>query len=320
MDRFRTMESFVRVVRSGSFTIAGHQLGLSRALVSRHVSELERRLGARLLNRSTRTLSLTDEGRTYLEFCEKIFRDIEDGERTVAHARQDVSGTLRVVAPKSFGSLHLADAAVAFAKAQPRLHVSLSLEDVAFRRPYEFVERGLDLALRISSIRNSSLMEEKIAMLDWVVCASADYLAKAGRPTRPEELASHRCLIHTNVTAHDRIWRFEPVQGRMLREGRGLLSAGSLSVKVNGAFFSNSALALRKAALGGLGIALVPRYVLADDLARDALVKVLPRYRPPQRPLFAVYPRTAAPPPRVRLLIAFLRDWIARENINDRRR
>lgn len=314
MDRFRTMESFVRVIRSGSFTIAGYQLGLSRALVSRHVSELERRLGVRLLNRSTRSLSLTDEGRTYLEFCEKIFRDIENGERVVVRTRQDVSGTLRIVAPKSFGSLHLADAAVAFAKEQPRLLVSLSLEDVAFRRPYEFVERGLDLALRISSIRNSSLTEEKIAMLDWVVCASPDYLARIGRPKRPEELANHRCLIHTNVTAHDRIWRFEPAKGRAPGEGRGQ------SVKVNGVFFSNSALALRKAALGGLGIALVPRYVVAGDLAGNVLIKVLPHYRAPPRPLFAVYPRTAATPTRVRIFIEFLRDWIDRENINDRRR
>ncbi|HWM83166.1 MAG TPA: LysR family transcriptional regulator [Pseudolabrys sp.] len=314
MDRFRTMESFVRVVRSGSFTIAGHQLGLSRALVSRHVSELERRLGIRLLNRSTRSLSLTDEGRAYLDFCERIFRDIEDGERLAMRARQEVSGTLRVVAPKSFGSLHLADAAIAFARVQTRLHVSLSLEDVAFRRPYEFVERGLDLALRISSLRNSSLMEEKIAMLDWMVCASPDYLDEAGRPSRPEELAGHRCLIHTNVTAHDRIWRFEPVKGRPPGEGRGV------SVKVSGAFFSNSALALRKAALAGLGIALVPRYVVADDLARATLLKVLPRHRPPPRPLFAVYPRAATPPPRVRLFVAFLRDWIEKENVNDRRR
>jgi DNA-binding transcriptional LysR family regulator len=314
MDRFRTMESFVRVIRSGSFTIAGYQLGLSRALVSRHVSELERRLGVRLLNRSTRSLSLTDEGRTYLEFCETIFRDIENGERVVMRARQDVSGTLRVVAPKSFGSLHLADAAVAFAKAQPRLHVSLNLEDVAFRRPYEFVERGLDLALRISSVRNSSLTEEKIAMLDWVVCASPDYLARTGRPKRPEDLANHRCLIHMNVTAHDRIWRFEPAKARAPGEKRGQ------SVKVDGAFFSNSALALRKAALGGLGIALVPRYVVAGDLADGALIKILPHDRAPPRPLFAVYPRTAATPPRVRIFIAFLKDWIDRENINDRRR
>jgi len=313
MDRFRTMQSFVRVVRSGSFTIAGHQLSLSRALVSRHVSELERRLGVRLLNRSTRSLSLTDEGRAYLEFCERIFRDIEDGERLAMRARQEVSGTLRVVAPKSFGSLHLADAAIAFARVQTRLQVSLSLEDVAFRRPYEFVERGLDLALRISSVRNSSLMEEKIAMLDWVVCASPDYLAEAGRPVRPEDLANHRCLIHANVTAHDRIWRFEPMSVRAAAERR-------LSVKVDGAFFSNSALALRKAALAGLGIALVPRYVVADDLARETLVKVLPRHRPPPRPLFAVYPRAATVPPRVRLFIAFLRDWIGKENVNDRRR
>ena len=153
MDRFRTMESFVRVVRAGSFTIAGNQLGLSRALVSRHVGDLERRLGVRLLNRSTRSVNLTDEGRAYLAFCDKVFADIEQGERQVARAPEEATGTLRVVAPKSFGSLHLADAVVAFAAAQPKLNVSRSLEDVSFRRPYEFVERGLDLALRSAAVR-----------------------------------------------------------------------------------------------------------------------------------------------------------------------
>ena len=311
MDRFRTMESFVRVVRAGSFTIAGNQLGLSRALVSRHVGELERRLGVRLLNRSTRSVNLTDEGRAYLAFCDKVFADIEQGERQVARAPEEATGTLRVVAPKSFGSLHLADAVVAFAVAQPKLNVSLSLEDVSFRRPYEFVERGLDLALRISSMRTSSLIEDEIAMLDWVVCASPAYLAEAGKPSRPDQLAAHRCLLHANVMPNDRLWRFAPAGGR--HGGRGV------TVKVNGTFASNSALALRKAARAGLGIALVPRYVIADDLASGELVKVLPRYQPPQRPLFAVYPRGASVPRRVRLFIDFLRDWIAGQDINDRR-
>ncbi len=298
MDRFRTMESFVRVVRSGSFTIAANQLGLSRALVSRHVGDLEARLGVRLLNRSTRSLSLTDEGRSYLGFCEQVFRDIEDNERAITHAKSEPAGTLKLAAPKSFGSLMLGDAIVAFAAAQRKLTVSLMLEDISFRRPSDFVERGLDMALRISSLRNSSLTERPIMDCKWVVCASPDYLARAGRPAKPAELAHHTCLIHANVTPNDRIWRFES-------------AAGPVSVKVEGAFFSNSALALRKALLAGIGIALIPGYTVADDLASGALVTVLPRFKVAPRPLLAVFPRSKAVPQKIEVFVEFLRAWFA---------
>jgi DNA-binding transcriptional LysR family regulator len=299
------MESFVRVTRSGSFTIAANQLGLSRALVSRHVSDLEAHLGTRLLNRSTRSLNLTEEGRSYLDFCEQILRQIENSERAIVRTRTEPVGTLKLVAPKSFGTLHLADAIVAFAKVQPRLRVSLILEDVSFRRSYDFVERGLDLALRISSLRHSSVVEQEIGRLDWVVCASPDYLSREGRPGTPAKLAEHACLVHLNVAANDRIWRFESAKR-------------PVSVKVHGAFFSNSALALRKAALASLGIALLPRYCVADDLAAGTLVALLPRYKVPQRPLLAVYPRTSALPQKVEIFIEFLKNWAGTREINHR--
>ncbi len=305
MDRFRTMESFVRVARSGSFTIAANQLGLSRALVSRHVSDLEARLGTRLLNRSTRSLNLTDEGRSYLDFCEQVFRQIEASERAIVQARTEPAGTLKLAAPKSFGTLHLADAIIDFAKVQPRLRVSLVLEDVSFRGSYDFVERGLDVALRISSSRHSSVVERPITMLDWVVCASPEYLMREGRPATPAKLTDHACLVHTNVTAHDRIWRFEGAKG-------------PVSVKVNGSFFSNSALALRKAALAGLGIALLPRYSVADDLAAGTLVTLFPRHRIAQRPLLAVYPRAEVIPKKVQVFVDFLSTWTATREINHR--
>lgn len=302
MDRFRTMESFVRVVRSGSFTIAANQLGLSRALVSRHVGELEARLGTRLLNRSTRSLNLTEEGRAYLEFCERIFREIEGSERGLLRTRTEPVGTLKVAAPKSLGSLHLADAIIDFAKAQPRLRVSLILEDVSFRRPYDFVERGLDLALRISSLSNSSVVERPIAAMEWVVCAAPEYLAREGRPAAPADLAAHACLIHVNVSAHDRIWRFNGPKG-------------PVSVKVDGAFFSNSALALRKAALAGLGVALLPAYSVADDLAAGLLVSLLPRFKVARRPLLAAFPRADTIPQKIELFVDFLTEWIAARDL-----
>jgi DNA-binding transcriptional LysR family regulator len=303
MDRFRTMESFVRVARAASFTIAANQLGLSRALVSRHIGDLERRLGVKLINRTTRSLNLTEEGNAYLAFCEQVQRQIESSEHALTRTRHEPSGTLKVAVPKSFGTLHMADALIDFARAQPRLRVTLILEDVAFRRAYDFVERGLDVAVRISSLRNSSVVEHKVGDVDWVVCAAPEYLARAGRPTRPAELAGHACLVHVHVAANDRIWRFEGPRG-------------AISVKVNGTFASNSALALRKAARGGLGVAMVPRYSVSEDLASGALVSLLPRHRVAQRPLLVVHPRAATVPPKVQVFVDFLRTWMAGRAIN----
>jgi DNA-binding transcriptional LysR family regulator len=303
VDRFRTMESFVRVARAGSFTVAANQLGLSRALVSRHIGGLETRLGVKLINRTTRSLSLTEEGNAYLAFCEQVQRQIEASEHALARTRVEPSGTLKVAVPKSFGAVHMADALVDFARAQPHLRVTLILEDVSFRRGYDFVERGLDVAVRISSLHSSSVVEHKLGDVEWVVCASPDYLARAGRPARPAELADHACLVHVHVAANDRIWRFEGPRG-------------GITVKVKDGFASNSALALRKAARAGLGIALVPRYSVAEDLTDGALVTLLPRHRVAARPLLAVHPRATTVPPKVQVLVDFLRDWVARRAIN----
>lgn len=303
VDRFRTMESFVRVVRAGSFTIAANQLGLSRALVSRHIGDLEARLGVRLLNRTTRSLNLTEEGTSYLEFCEQVFRQIESSEHALARTRSQPSGTLKIAVPKSFGQVHMADAIVDFARVQPRLHVTLLLEDVSFRRSYDFVERGLDLAVRISSLQNASLVEQKLGAVDWLVCASPEYLARAGRPAKLADLGGHACLVHVNVAANDRLWRFQGPKG-------------DATVKVNAVFSSNSALALRKAALAGLGITLVPRYSVAEDIASGALFPLLPRYRVASRPLLAVYPRATTVPEKVKVFVDFLRDWVAAHDIN----
>jgi DNA-binding transcriptional LysR family regulator len=301
MDRFRTMQSFARVVRAGSFTLAAHQLGLSRALVSRHVSDLEARLGVRLLNRSTRALDLTQEGRQYLDFCEQMFRDLEHKEDEIARVRAAPAGTLRILAPSSFGTLHIADAVIAFAKVQPRLRVSLLLENTWFRQD-DFTQRGLDVALRFAPIRKSAMIAEQIAEFTWAVCAAPDYISRHGRPQKPADLAAHACLIHSNALPDDHIWRFEGPKG-------------GLSVRVSGAMYSNSALALRKASLAGLGVALVPRYVVAEDLASGALVSLLNRFRIPSRMLYAIYPEAETTPAKVRIFVEFLTKWMVTRGI-----
>ncbi len=305
MDRFRTMESFVRVVRAGSFTIGASQLGLSRALVSRHISELEARLGVRLLNRSTRSLALTEEGTAYVEFCEKVFRDIESNERAILQTRLEPVGTLKLLAPKSFGALHLSDAVIAFAVVQPRLRVSLMLENTPYRGSYDFAERDLDMVLCFSAVRGSAVVEQEIATLDWVLCASPDYLARAGKPSAPAELSDHACLVHVDVAPNDSVWRFEGPKG-------------PVSVKVRGAFFSNSALTLRKAAAAGLGVTLVPRYAVTDELAAGTLVNVLSRYRVAPRTLLAVYPQAPVIPRKVQAFADFLKVWMTERQIGRR--
>lgn len=297
------MESFVRVVRAGSFTVGASQLGLSRALVSRHISDLETHLGVRLLNRSTRSLALTEEGTAYLEFCEKLFREIETSERAILRTHIEPAGTLKVLAPKSFGAMHLSDAVIGFARAQPRLRVSLMLENTPYRGSYDFAERDLDVVLCFSTLRGASVVEEKIVTLDWALCASPDYLARAGEPNEPAALGTHACLVHVHVSPNDAVWRLTGPDGQY-------------PVKVRAAFSSDSAFTLRKAAIADLGITMIPRYAVADDLASGALVTVLPGYKIAPRPLLAVYPKALVTPAKVQAFVAYLKDWMVERNFD----
>jgi DNA-binding transcriptional LysR family regulator len=292
MDRLRTMQSFVRVMRSGNFTTAARQLGISRALVSRHIIDLERHLGIRLLNRSTRSVTPTHEAVSYLAFCEKVLGEIEMGERSFVQFQDRPIESLKVVAPKSFGTVSLADAILDFAEREPYIQVSLSLEDFSFR-PYEFVEKGYDLALCIATVRDSALMSRTLTSLEWVLCASPGYVMRQGEPATPADLKRHSCLVYTNLEINDRMWQFGRNQARR-------------SVKIDGKFSSNSALVLRKAALHSFGIAMLPRYCVATDLATGALVPLLVNHRLPRRPLLAVYPRPLKGSRKINSLLGFL--------------
>jgi DNA-binding transcriptional LysR family regulator len=302
MDRLRTMRSFVRVMRSGSFTIAARQLGISRALVSRHIIDLEHHIGLRLLNRSTRSLTPTDEAASYLAFCERILGEIEKGEQSFARTQDKPIETLKLVAPKSFGTLNLADAILDFAEREAHIQVSLVLEDFSFR-PYEFVEKGYDLALCLAQIRDSALVSRSLASLEWVLCASPDYIMRQAKPATPADLKQHSCLVYMNLEINDRMWQFSQKQARR-------------SVKIDGKFSSNSALVLRKAALRSFGIAMLPRYCVAADLASGALVPVLPNYRLPRRPLLAVYPRPLTGSRKINMFVSFLARWFQQSNPN----
>jgi DNA-binding transcriptional LysR family regulator len=294
MDRFQTIESFVRVAHAGSFTKAARQLGLSRALLSRRIMELEARLGVRLLNRSTRSVSLTAEGRVYLSRCKQVLDDMETAERDIARGVQKPLGGIRVLAPKSFGVICLSDAMIAFSKLHTQVRVSLSLGDFSFR-PGDFVEEGFDLAIRIADIRDSTVLARRITTLKSLLVASPDFIARSGAPTNVTQLPNYSCLAHLGSDEHDRVWTF-------------VGQRGGVSVRVDGAFDSNSALALRKAAILGVGIALLPEEYVAADLASGVLVRILPQHEI-RRPVIALYARSPHIPQKVRLLVSFLVQW-----------
>jgi len=298
MDRFKTIDRVVRVATAGSFSAAAKQLGMSRALVSLHVTDLEKRLGVRLLNRTTRSLTLAEAGTNYLEFCQRMLAEIAEQESSIARLQKDPRGSLKVAAPKSFGTLHLSGAVVSFSAKYSAIQLSLILEDYSFRA-YDFVEQGLDVAVRLGDLPASTLVARKIAMLQWIVCASPEYLARRGEPKAPADLGKHACLAHVNLDPNDHAWRLHN-------------SDHVIAVKIAGAFSSNSALVLRKAALAGLGIAYLPRYCIDEDLKSGALRQLLPRYSPPERPIYVVYPSASRVPERVRTFVDFLADWFGK--------
>lgn len=302
MDRLKAMHSFVRVMHAGNFSSAARQLGVSRALISRHIIELEHHLGFTLLSRSTRNVVPTEEAPTYLKFCERVFRELER-EQDFARYRDRNASVLKIVAPKSFGELKLADALFEFAEAEPRFHVSLSLEDFSFR-PNEFTEKGYDIAICISSIKDSALISRRIAALEWVICATPDYVRRHGQPHRPQDLKNHPCLAHLNLELNDSIWRFEK-------------GAERSSIKIDGPFRSNSGIVLRNAALRSLGVAILPCYAIAADLASGSLVPLLRRYRLPSRPLTAVYPRSLTGLAKVKAFVPWIARWFRDNDPND---
>lgn len=301
VDRLKAMQSFVRVMRSGNFSTAARQLGVSRALISRHIIALEQHLGFPLLSRSTRNVAPTDAAHTYLAFCERVLRELER-EQEFGQYREKAASTVKIVGPKSFSTLKLGDAILALTKAQPQLRISLSLEDFSFR-PNEFMEKGYDIAICISSINDSALISRRIATLEWLLCAAPDYIRRHGRPQNPHDLKHHACLAHLNLEANDRVWRFDS-NGKLI------------SVKIDGPFRSNSALLLREATLRSLGIALLPRYAVSADIASGALVPLLRRHRPPSRPLATVYPRSLAGSAKVKTVNAWLIRWFKARDPN----
>jgi DNA-binding transcriptional LysR family regulator len=289
MDALADIAVFVRVVERGSFTLAAGELELSRAVVSKYVSRLEERLGARLLHRTTRRLSLTEAGAALFEASRGALERIEEAEGAVARFQAEPRGRLRVGAPMSFGILHLGGAIADFARAHPQVTLDVRLDD----RFVNLVEEGIDVALRIGTLTDSSLVARRLASTRSVVCAAPAYLAEHGEPETPEDLATHDCLIYSYLASAN-VWRFTAPDGR------------TIPVAVSGRFRINNGIVLAEAAAAGHGILLTPSFYVGPLLRDGRLKRILPGYRLPELGIYAVYSERTQVPPKVRAFVDFM--------------
>jgi DNA-binding transcriptional LysR family regulator len=288
MDRFTTMATFVEVVNSASFTTAARARGISRALVSRQIADLEAHLRVNLLTRTTRSLKLTEAGRQYYEFCCRILSEIGAAEETIAGRTKAVEGPLAIIAPKWIGNLDLADAIADFCLAYPRVVADLALGGMN-PKTYDFIDQGFDVAIHTRNIRNSRIKVKRIATIRFSLCAAPSYLDQHQHPSSPRDLLEHACVVQSS----DPIWHF----------GKGV------KVKVPWVFSSNSYLVLRTAAIKGLGIALLPSRTVREDFKNGTLVQLLKGQNIPERPLYAAFAPGAPLPQKVHSFVNHLADW-----------
>ncbi len=288
MDKIETMRAFVAVAQDGSFTGAGRRLGLSTKLVSKYVRHLESRLETQLFNRTTRSVSLTDVGAAYLERCRPILDQMDDLDSLVREQHGALAGQIRLTAPTGFGSTRLCEALAPFLRQHRHVELDMRLTD----NRLALVEEGLDLAIRIGSLRDSSLIARKLADMPLVLCASPDYLDRHGRPDHPSALGTHVCLTDNNRSGRN-VWRFRSKDE-------------DLTLRLGGTVRSNAPGALARMAMGGLGITIAPLYAIEDALRVGRLEHVLPGYSTDTFGLYALYPPNRHLTRRVRALIDHL--------------
>lgn len=289
MDRLAALEAFARVAETGSFSAAARALNLSKSLISRQVSALEAELGARLISRTTRSLTLTEAGRGYYEQVVRILAQMEEADLSVSQLQATPRGKLRVNAPMSFSLLRLAPALPDFLALFPEIDVDLVMND----RRVDLMEEGFDLAIRIGRLADSSLVARKLSPMQRFIVASPAYLAKRGTPKIPADLRHHDCLCYSNADTIDE-WRFCEPDGR------------AMSVEVKGRVRANNGDLLRVAALKGLGFVDLPNFLVSGDIESGALVPVLQDFIRQDGGVYAVYPHARYLPPKIRVFIDFL--------------
>jgi DNA-binding transcriptional LysR family regulator len=275
MGQFEDMGTFVRIAEAGSISRAADQLGVAKSAVSRRLADFETRLGINLINRSTRSSSLTEAGKSYYERAVKILEDVNELNAAAKGAKTSLVGSMKIAVPLSFGLQHLTPAINDFAAAHPEVSIHMDFSD----RQVDLIEEGLDLAIRIADLRDSSLIARKIAPIRRVLCASPEYLDRHGFPEKPEDLKSHQALRYD--IAPGTAWRFTGPDG------------GEESVTPQLRMSANNGEFLHEAALAGFGLVILPSFIVWKDLAAGR---------------YAVYPQTRYLSQRVRSFIDFLKE------------
>ncbi len=289
MDRFAAMSVFSKVVELGSFARAADRLELSTSAVSRHVADLESHLQTRLLNRTTRKLSLTESGHAFYERCVQVLADLDEAEQAAAQTSLVPRGTIKLTCGFSFGLLHLASAVAEYLARYPEVKFDVSLSD----RVVDLVEEGFDLGVRIGSLGPANLIARKLGETRLIACASRAYLKKHGTPQTPEDLAHHNCVTYAYVP-DSTLWRFRDQAG------------GERPVTVSGNVHANNGDLLTQAAVSGVGIVFEPEFIVGEALAAKKLVRLLEAYEPAPLGIYAVYASRKHLSAKVRSFVDFL--------------
>ncbi len=285
------MRTYVAVASEGSFIGGAGKIGISTALASKYVSALEDQLGVRLLNRSTRSLALTEIGQSYLSDCAQLLNQYDDMVSAVKEKSLSASGELRLTAPTAFGELHLIRAIHAFRENYPDIRVDLDLSD----RRVDLFSEGRDLAIRDGFLEDSMLICKRLLPSHSTYCATPDYLASAGIPKKPVDLETHNCVLDSTNNKHT--WYFRKGNGRQQKIG------------VSGSFAVNSLKMVHRCVLRSEGIAKLPYYCVTEDLRAGRLVSVLEEYSPEGEAVYAIYPHNRYLPNKVRLFVDFIAQW-----------
>lgn len=289
MDRFENMNAFVRVVEAGSISGAADRMDVAKSVVSRRLKELEAHLGVELFHRTTRQMNLTDSGRAFYQQSVRILADILEAEHATSQFHGALKGNLKVAVPLSFGLMHLGPAISEFLQAHPEITFDLDFND----RQVDILTEGFDLAIRIASLPDSSLIARRLASIQAIMCASPSYLARMGEPQSPEELIHHRCLVYNLINNFEN-WNLYNTEGQLIRTKIVPYLKAS-----NGEF-------LRDIAVAGSGIILMPTFIVYKEIERGALIPLLTQYTSSQLSAYAIYPQTRHLSQRVRAFVDFL--------------
>jgi len=292
VDKLTSMNVFVRVAKAGSFAGGARELDISRAMATKHIMQLESSLGTRLFNRTTRSLSLTDVGTSYLERCQQVLLDVEEMEAAVTHLQTEPRGVLKISAPPVIGASHITRAVASFLKIYPDLTVDLILQS----NHGDLIDEGIDIAICLGALDDTSMVARRLASSSMVVCGAPDYLARYGIPETPEDLLAHSCLVNWASSPRNK-WQFKGETGYTV-------------INVSGRMQANVADAIRIAAIDGLGLVMLASYVVSRDIEKGKLKVVLENYTLPPLDINAVYPHRKYLSAKVRCFLDFLQDWL----------